>query len=401
VQKYFISLPPDRLPPLSRSSQQLRRTSNPAETLHSAHHHLAISTSARPRTSLGAISSSASPRPVSSISSLFSAAQEGSGSTSTDSTAGAPDPLVELRRASLDVLGALKEMELRYRLPVPPSPMSTTNEGGLGEPQPQDQDSTDSPVLERGPQLHQHPNPDNVTPPLSTSQRVVGGMDSSHFEASSDAGGDGDATTKGHLYRSDVTLDDLRSEKDVVRTYVEKVDEVIFASLRGRRGGARRGRSNKVWSVGGGGGGGVGSDGQEKHEGEMVIVVGEDEEGEVVRSKDHAVASTPTPKQRSLAPGLAARAAMSGAIGGASDSSDGSDDTEEEGALPDWAREGTFDGDDSLLRKWPSCHTLYHTFSAADPAMDGRQNRPRSRHPCHLLTYPLSLPPPFPRRLSR
>jgi hypothetical protein len=356
VQKYFISLPPDRLPPSSRSSQQLRRTSNPAEGGGSSpHHHLAISTSARPRASLGAVSPS--PRPVSSISSLFSAAQESSSGAGSNNAAG-PDPLVELRRASLDVLGALKEMELRYRLPVPTSP---TTEGGADEQPP-----PESPVTEGGPPLHLPPS--DRASLLSRSQRGVGSVDS-YSEISSDGGGDGDAaaassTTRGHLYRSDVTLADLRAEKDIVRAYVEKVDEVIFASFRGRRGGGgRRGRSSNVRSVIGGGGGG---DGQGKHEGELVVVVGEEDEEEVVdprRSRRHLVPSTPTPKQRtsSLAnvPTAAAAATatatttttMSGAIGGASDSSEGEDTEEEEGALPDWAKEGLFDGEDAQLRK--------------------------------------------------
>lgn len=135
-------------------------------------------------------------------------------SSSLPATSSPLDPLLQLRKTSLDLLGALKEMEGRYRL-IPSVEFTTGDE------------SESTPRLDEV---------DEDTPALSPSiSRSGSGWDSS-------------ATTSEQAeevvdYRTDVGLEDLGKELQVVRRFVEVVDELLRASTKsgaGRRKMTRR-----------------------------------------------------------------------------------------------------------------------------------------------------------------
>lgn len=104
------------------------------------------------------------------------------------------DPLVLLRRSSLEMLGALKDMEQRFRI--------------------------DNPV--------QNADAEEGQEELLVSSLVRASIDDDQSVEEAQAALQQE-DQKGHLYKSDITLDDLKAEKDAVRVYIEVVDRVLQA----------------------------------------------------------------------------------------------------------------------------------------------------------------------------
>lgn len=175
VQRYFLSLPPDKLPYSPAVEQAHRREPS--------------SSSGRPAT-LGVITSA---RPIDRYSTL------GRRSISPPRVATAPqghaedDPLLRLRKASLATLGALKEMDVRYRL-----------------------SATDTSDEELASALD--------TVDLSSGSVTIDRTSSS--ESGSSSAGTG---LTGYLYNDDVTLSELRAEANAIKYWIETVDSLLFA----------------------------------------------------------------------------------------------------------------------------------------------------------------------------
>ena len=97
VQRFTLSLPADTLPQDTLEAGVNHLSLNSLSARHQST--MAVSTAARPRTSLGLPTN---PRP----------------SAVRSSSDANPDPATTLRAVSLQVLGALRDMEARYRLPA-------------------------------------------------------------------------------------------------------------------------------------------------------------------------------------------------------------------------------------------------------------------------------------------
>ncbi|BGP06906.1 hypothetical protein JCM10049v2_002736 [Rhodotorula toruloides] len=150
-----------------------------------------ISTASRPRTSL------ASPFATAAAMSRSSSSGANQGNTAAVEADERATLLAALRRKSLEVLGMLREMEGRYRLPVVPQRLLADETEGMVE----------SPLETEAPAF---PEAAGVTAEIEIEP----------------------------MYRSDVTLSSLVAEQEVVREWVEVVKRVLEQTA--ETGGARR-----------------------------------------------------------------------------------------------------------------------------------------------------------------
>ena len=176
VQKYFLSLPPDKLPySASTERAQRREASNSA----SRPAPLGVITSARP---IPRYSNFGQPSRQSLSPPRTSAAAEDD-----------EDPLLRLRKASLATLGALKEMVAHYRLP-----------------------GTES--------------VDEELDAAFNAADISGGSVLIERNSSSESGSSSAGTgVTGQFYDEEVSLTDLRKEAEAVRHWIETVDSLLFA----------------------------------------------------------------------------------------------------------------------------------------------------------------------------
>jgi hypothetical protein len=183
-QRYVLALPPvfpDASTPdyLSNGVASLAVNDSPLTVRHNSS--LGVSTAARPRTSVNALPKS-----------VINASARVAGD----------DPLSALRRASLEVLTALKEMEgapeSRKNTAAPSEPYRTVRFRLAG-------DRGASPI---------------------PSESALSDEDEQYARMTSPVEG----VESGHLYRDDVTLDDLRPETFVVREWLETADRVLTSS---------------------------------------------------------------------------------------------------------------------------------------------------------------------------
>ncbi|KAL9931458.1 hypothetical protein V8E36_009623 [Tilletia maclaganii] len=157
-------------------------------------------------------------------------------STSPNSSPAKPktldDPLVVIRKSALDVLGMLRQLEERHRLPPDDPAYSSPGDGGS---------------LPR-----RNSSAANLGPSIPPSRK--GSTDGAYtFFASSQAlQTDGSSAeeedrdpdpTAGYLYRSGVRAEDLEDERAIVRNYVDTVDYVLSVILSERRNTVGFGRS--------------------------------------------------------------------------------------------------------------------------------------------------------------
>ncbi|KAH8926205.1 hypothetical protein BT69DRAFT_1019874 [Atractiella rhizophila] len=196
VQKYVLSLPSESLqaiqdsPSVRDSLLEVERARN--ERFSSS---MGISTSARSRSMMiqpsgGRLSLGlASPSSANVGRRSFTPGQLGSVKEG-EKEEKKEDALTTLRRSSLDVLGSLKDMEMRYRLP------GQEDEGLLKE---EDEEEVEE------------------------------------ARSSGSGSGSGEGKGKGYMYRTDVALEDLQKEAEVVRRYVELVDHVLFRDAEGKK----------------------------------------------------------------------------------------------------------------------------------------------------------------------
>lgn len=206
AQRYFLSLPPEKLPFTSNqiSSQQQKPTAS-----------LGLITAARPipRHTLVSSLPSTSSRQPSNPATRLPAAGVPFPSQNDDE-----DPLLKLRKVSLDTLGALKEMERRLRLREP----SSSSSAAVAHRTPSSEQaalvaslSSTSIASGSGSGIGQ--------PSLVFSEDL-----SSASDVSSSLGAhDVDHSATGHLYREDVNLADLQAEARVVRSWIETVDGLL------------------------------------------------------------------------------------------------------------------------------------------------------------------------------
>lgn len=283
VQSYVVALPSDAF------------TSTSTSTLPS---------SARPRSSIA--TSTLSPPP-----STEPTPRRVSTSTlppsSLPSSPAPLDPLLQLRKTSLDLLGALKEMEGRYRL---------TPLGESAAPGP----SGAAPDLEE---------PEEEAPSLSPS------LSRSDSEWDSSATTSEAAGAQSTSYRTDVALEDLSKEVEVVRRFVEVVNDLLRASAKSGAGSAVRGRKGVRRS-------------------EMVEI----ERKELVQSGSvgQGLAGLGESKVPMVVePELARGGDQVEEVGaGREEASSDEESEEEEDALPPWAQENGFDDPLGEFSSWLS-----------------------------------------------
>ncbi|CAH7673002.1 hypothetical protein BY996DRAFT_4582295 [Phakopsora pachyrhizi] len=233
VQKFILTLPdPDIFSSSTTMGGDLQRRMSQLE----------LSTAARPGVSRSILgpSRSSSPNPNQRHSSGSSPSPSSANRTKTDlmklslrasfdpfmlfkkrsvSSLNAPqairereDPLVALRRMSLDVLGCLKDIELRFRIPGSATP--TTNDE-LFRIRPGSEGS-DSNGLGMMPSSTER----NLTPPLVSNEN-----DDCHSSTSNSTGLI--LPSLSWEYRNDVGLKDVRGEALVIKNWLECVDGIL------------------------------------------------------------------------------------------------------------------------------------------------------------------------------
>lgn len=221
TQKYFLSLPPEKLPTGFSTSQGKGDAPQPAlpglglpsslpSTLGAPARHssLGFSTASRPN-----------PRFVSSsmASSSFRRSQPPPSSRAEvkafpSSSSYEEDPLLVLRKASLDTLGTLKEMEARYRLSGSESSLQLSSDEAR--------------------ELAESMNDIKLAPsaPLLTFEDSNASTSGSSSDTGASAAMASSSSLKGHLYRDDVDLKELSGEAESVRKWIETVDALLLAS---------------------------------------------------------------------------------------------------------------------------------------------------------------------------
>lgn len=184
AQKYFLALPPEKLPygPSSYMDQQQKRDTAPSSSARGLPFTLGVVTASRPIPRHSTVGVASSSKII---------------DRSNNITDEAGDPLLRLRKASLATLGTLKEMEARFRLPHDEVPIDQLDES-------MQELSVSSSTSSSAPQ------PTFQVEDTSASER----------SGSSDA-------SRGHLYRDDVSLLDLAKEGQIVKNWIETVDSLL------------------------------------------------------------------------------------------------------------------------------------------------------------------------------
>lgn len=183
AQRYFLTLPPVKLP---NSTAGQRRTENSSSS--SA---LGVVTASRPiprHSTMGIASSSR--RAVSPKS------QKSSSSSVIDPAS--RDPMLRLRRVSLETLGMLRELDAKYCTQHQTQTSTHDLDASMNDISIASMDTSGT------------TNPSFHVDDTSASER------SSHSDA-----------IKGHLYRSDISLQDLNKEAQVVKGWIETVDDLL------------------------------------------------------------------------------------------------------------------------------------------------------------------------------
>lgn len=197
VQRYFLSLPPEKLPYTGQSQDAGRDNTSlrpPASTSRGLPT-LGVVTASRPipRHSMVGIATS-------SKRSLSPPSDSRTPTSTSHYIDSGQDPSVRLRKASLATLGALKEMEVRYRL-------ARQEEGDA------------SGLLSESLQDVSISNSSSDAPALTFN---IEDTSASERSGSSDH-------ARGHLYRDDISLQELAAEAQTVREWIEVVDFLMSA----------------------------------------------------------------------------------------------------------------------------------------------------------------------------
>lgn len=187
AQKYFLALPPEKLP-----YGNAKTGSNLNKEISSS-----SSSNRGPPSALGIITASR-PIPRHSMMGVASSSRRTVSPTRDREQNASPDPLLRLRKASLAALGALKEMEARYRVPT----SDEVHAEHLNDPI-QDLSLSSNDSMYSHPSLHIE---DTSSSEKSTSSSIA---------------------SKGHLYQANVSLSDLNKEAQIVKEWIETVDSLL------------------------------------------------------------------------------------------------------------------------------------------------------------------------------
>lgn len=245
VQRYFLSLPPDRLPSDGIDSAAAAPYSVTNRTVSGSRHlhpSLGVITAARPIPRYSSKPTTASQpyavgttRPSLSETDSSSSPSESAGVSVQDQ-----DPLTRLRNASLATLEALREMEVNYRIP------GSITDGP--------RDSEDA-ILHRGvSDLSLTVGESGGPPSLSYTEDDASDLNSSDAATGGRTGEEASAAASetsmhGHLYQEDVSLRDLAKEAEIVQRWVETVDSLL--TMMNHRRARQRTQSNNLASSSG------------------------------------------------------------------------------------------------------------------------------------------------------
>ncbi|KIK96971.1 hypothetical protein PAXRUDRAFT_825411 [Paxillus rubicundulus Ve08.2h10] len=158
------------------------------------------------------------------------------------------DPLSLIRKSALEVLAALRELEERSRIPLSDEAYDAQSDHGSSQGQiPPSRGASPSAVSDNDPDLP-HLDPDMSISFVHVQGRY-GSVPVWEDENDYDSHNLSDEEREkreywddrlvlggGWLYKQDVTLENLSNEQDVVRRYVDLVDDVLFGVKTGKRG---------------------------------------------------------------------------------------------------------------------------------------------------------------------
>lgn len=163
------------------------------------------------------------------------------------------DPLSLIRKSALEVLAAIRELEERSRVPLSDEAYDIQSDRGSSQDQ-----HPHSRGASPGIMSDEESDLPHVDPDMSISFVRVQGRDESipvwedEFDSLSEEDRDKRENWDdrlvlggGWLYKQDATLADLGKEQDVVRRYVDLVDDVLFGGTKGgKRGWEREAEKN-------------------------------------------------------------------------------------------------------------------------------------------------------------
>ncbi|KIK64144.1 hypothetical protein GYMLUDRAFT_95040 [Collybiopsis luxurians FD-317 M1] len=185
------------------------------------------------------------------------APQGGSSSSRGDKPHSEPDPLTLIRRSALEVLSVLRELEEKTRLPLSDDAYDAQSEGGsshrgggsnherVGSSEHRDEEDTEITV---GAGIHEIDKDTSVafslvqvngrfeSVPVWDLDDDVFFVDEDATKEKKDRWDERLVLGSGWLYKQDVTLAKLPSERELVGGYLDLVDEVLFEGKKGVRG---------------------------------------------------------------------------------------------------------------------------------------------------------------------
>lgn len=173
-----------------------------------------------------------------------------------------PDPLVLIRRAALEVLTVLRQLEESCRLPLDDDAYDAGSDGGGLHAAASDTDSSQpqyypdprnggfDPDASMSFSLVQVQGRDESVPVWEDEEEDVFALDAEEAKEKRDAWDERLVLGSGWLYKQDVVLSGLKKERDVVSGYLDIVDEVLFEGKKGQgRGWGRVKREREVRAV--------------------------------------------------------------------------------------------------------------------------------------------------------
>lgn len=173
-----------------------------------------------------------------------------------------PDPLVLIRRAALEVLTILRQLEESCRLPLDDDAYDAGSDGGGIHAAASDTDSSQpqyypdprnggfDPDASMSFSLVQVQGRDESVPVWEDEEEDVFAIEAEEAKEKRDGWDERLVLGSGWLYKQDVTLSGLKRERDVVAGYLDIVDEVLFESKKGQgRGWERVKKEREVRAV--------------------------------------------------------------------------------------------------------------------------------------------------------
>ena len=156
-----------------------------------------------------------------------------------------PDPLVLIRRAALEVLTILRQLEESCRLPLDNDAYDAGSDGGGAHAAASDTDSSQQyypdprnggfdPDASMSFSLVQVQGRDESVPVWEDEEEDVFAIEAEEAKEKRNGWDERLVLGSGWLYKQDVTLSGLTKERDVIAGYLDLVDEVLFESKKGQ-----------------------------------------------------------------------------------------------------------------------------------------------------------------------